>query len=84
MATNNANTAAPKAAKDDYVEVFIPKTSEIDDPNFYVSINGVRYILPKGKASKVPAHVAEEIYRSREAQEKLDRTIDALTAEASK
>ena len=83
MATNT-NNAAPKAAKDDYVEVFIHKTTELDDPNEYVSVNGVRYILPKGKTSKVPAYVAEEIERSRRAQEQLDRTIDALVAEASK
>ena len=84
MATNTTNNAAPKAAKENYEEVFIYKTTELDDPNDYVSVNGVRYILPKGKSSKVPAYVKEEIDRSRRAQEKLDRTIDALVAEASK
>lgn len=84
MATNNTNNAASKAAKDDYVEVFIHKTSELDDPNDFVSINGENFVIPKGKTVKVPAYVKAEIDRSRRAQEKLDNKIDALVAEASK
>ncbi len=83
MATNRTN-AAPEAAKDDYVEVFIHKTSELDDPNDFVSINGENFVIPKGKTVKVPAYVKAEIDRSRRAQEKLDNKIDALVAEASK
>lgn len=83
MATNRTN-AAPDAVKDNYEEVFIHKTSELDDPNAFVSINGENYVIPKGKTTKVPAHVKAEIERSRRAQEKLDNKIDALVAEASK
>ena len=47
------------------VEIFIPRAaSNREDPNLYVGINGVNYILPKGKTSKVPDFVAEEIRRA--------------------
>ncbi len=70
--------------KDEYVEVYIHKTSELDDPNEYVGLNGVNYVLPKGQTVSVPKAVANEIARSRRAQEKRDKKIDALVAEASK
>lgn len=84
MATNNTNNTAPEAVKEDYVEVFIHKNSELDDPNEFVAINGVNYVLPKGKSTRVPKAVYDEVQRSRRAQEKLDKKIDALVAEASK
>ena len=83
MATNKTN-AAPETAKDDYEEVFIYKTSDLDDPNEFVSINCENFIIPKGQPVKVPAYVKAEIERSRRAQAKLDNKIDALVAEASK
>ena len=60
------------------VEVFIPRGNANDDPNMLVSINGVNYLLPRGKTSKVPPCVAYEIERARKAQEALDSTIDGL------
>lgn len=82
MATNtNTN---PEKAKDDREEIFIPKGYANDDPNLYVGFNGVNYILPKGKTSKVPAAVAAEIRRSQKAQEIQDSNIDAIQAKASK
>lgn len=65
------------------VEIAVPKGAANDDPNLFVAVNGVNYILPRGKKSKVPAHVAAEVERSFRAQEKLDETIDNLL-EASK
>lgn len=72
------------ATKNDgqYVEIFIPKGGENDDPNHFVGVNGVNYILPKGKTSKVPAHVAEEIKRSHAAEEIKDAHIDELLEKA--
>ena len=64
-------------------EVFIPRGNANDDPNLFVSVNGVNYLLPKGKSSLVPKSVAEEIRRSQRAAEKQDEKIDALL-EASK
>ena len=60
------------------VDVFIPKGYANDEPNLFVGIHGVNYILPKGKTSKVPAHVAEEINRSLKAQEKQDENSEKL------
>ena len=57
---------------------FIPRGSSNDDPNFFVSVNGVNYLLPRGKESEVPAHIAAEIRRSWKAQEKLDEHKDEL------
>ena len=66
------------------VEVFIPRGSNAnDDPNLFVSVNGVNYLLPRGKKSVVPVEVAEEIERSKRAQEALDAHIDEMK-EASK
>lgn len=78
---NTENKAAKPA--EDRVEVFVPKGYANDEPNLFVSINGVNYLLPKGKKSLVPAHVAAEIERSKKAQERLDENIEQML-EASK
>ena len=70
-----------KKAEPKTVEVFIPRGSNAnDDPNMFVSVNGVNYLLPRGKKSKVPAEVAEEINRSLEAQAILDQHVDEMLA----
>lgn len=63
---------------DGKVEVFIPKGYAGEDPNFFVSVNGVNYLLPKGKTSRVPLHIAQEIWRSQRAEEKQDENIEAM------
>ena len=63
------------------VEVFIPKGSGKDEPNLFVGINGVNYLLPKGKTSQVPPAVARELELSRKAQQRQDARIDELTAQ---
>lgn len=70
-----ANTNAPK---DEKVEIFVPKGYANDEPNQQIIINGVIYLLPKGKASKVPKAVADEFYRSQKAQEALDKRMDEM------
>lgn len=82
---NTENKASKPAVttKDNRVEVFIPKGYANDDPNLFVSVNGVNYLLPKGKKSLVPAHVAAEIERSKRAAELQDEKIDQML-EASK
>lgn len=64
-------------------DIFIPRGAANDDPNLYVSINGVNYVLPKGKTSNVPKFVADEIRRSWKAQEIFDQHREAML-EASK
>ncbi len=63
---------------DERVEVFIPRGERNSDPMLFVSVNGKNYLLPKGKSSLVPPHVADEINRSIMAQRMLDESIDEL------
>ena len=65
---------------DDRVELFVPKGYANDEPNLLVSVNGENYLLPKGKTSKVPPHVAYEYRRSLKAQQMQDDHIDMMTA----
>ena len=84
MANNeNKATKATEAVTDNRVEIFVPKGYANDEPNLFISVNGVNYLLPKGKKSMVPDFVAEEFYRSQRAQERLDETVDKML-EASK
>lgn len=70
--------------KKDRVEVYIPRGAANDEPNLHVGVNGVNYVLPKGKKSMVPPHVKAEIDRSFAAQVKMDERVDALLKEANK
>ena len=63
------------------VEIFVPKGYTGDEPNVFVSVNGVNYLLPRGKKSLVPAEVARELARSQAAQEALDKRIEKLLEE---
>lgn len=73
-----ATTKTDAIENDNRVEVFIPKGAANDDPNLFVSVNGVNYLLPKGKKSKVPPEIAAEIERSQKAQEEMDNHIDEM------
>lgn len=68
-------------ATEERVELYVPRGND-DDPNLFIGINGVNYILPRGKKSMVPKHVYDEYWRSQEAQNKADDTIDKLSAAA--
>lgn len=59
------------------VKVFIDRGASHEDPNFFVSVNGKNFILPKGQESEVPEYVAEEIYRSRRAEARYNKTREA-------
>ena len=63
---------------DERVEVFIPRGPANGDPNYFVSVNGKNFLLPRGKKSLVPPEVAAEIERAVRAQERLDERMDAL------
>ena len=62
------------------VEVFIAKAAATEDPNFFVSVNGSSYLLPRGKKSKVPSEVADEIDRAARAQNLLDERVEELAS----
>ena len=78
-----AETEVSAAPEEERVEIFVPKGYANDEPNLMISVNGVNYLLPKGKSSKVPKHIAEEFYRAQKAQEALDKRVDKML-EASK
>lgn len=40
------------------VEVSVPAPGAGEDPNYFLSINGKAWLLPRGKTSKVPRYVA--------------------------
>ena len=65
-------------ASDERVEVLIPRGGEREDPNLFVGINGLNYLLPKGRRSSVPPEVAAEIERAERARDALEHTMDAL------
>lgn len=69
--------------KEGYVDLHIPRGYANDDPNEFISVNGVNYILPKGKTSKVPKFVKEEYDRSVAAQEAMDARAEALLEKAN-
>ena len=76
-----ATNASAKSAKRE--DIYIERGYDGDDPNLFVCVNGVTYVLPKGKTSNVPWYVAKEIRRSRGAQEVMDEHVDQMTAKPS-
>ena len=79
---NNENKASMPA--ENRVEVFIPKGYANDEPNLFVSVNGVNYLLPRGKTSKVPKFVAAEYYSSQEAEAKQAEHIQEMVVKPEK
>lgn len=65
------------------VELYIEPGYAKDDPNEYISINGINYILPKGETSMVPPCVKEEYERSRRAKSIQKKNSDALLKKAN-
>ena len=63
-------------------EIFIPRALDGEERSLFVSVNGVNYLLPKGKTSRVPKAVAEEIRRSWAAQNAWDDRAEALAGKA--
>ena len=73
------STAKTKtAAQEERVAVNLPRAGEREDPNLFVGINGLNYLLPRGKSSLVPPAVAAEIRRAERARDALDATMDSL------
>ena len=79
----NAGTEAPTVPEQERVDLYVPKGYANDEPNELIAVNGVNYVLPRGKTSKVPKFVADEFYRSRKAQESMDNRVNEML-EASK
>lgn len=77
------NAAAQSIRQEERVPIFIERAHGNDDPNLFVSVNGYNCLLPKGKTSMVPKSIYDEIMRARQAQQRLDETIDALKEAAA-
>lgn len=82
--TEAQTTEAPAKKADGRVPLFIPRAAANDEPNAFISVNGVGYLLPKGKTSMVPPYVRAEYERSVAAQNKWDEHRDELTEAANK
>lgn len=67
-----------KTEKETRVEVFVPKGYLNEEPNFFVAVNGVSYLLPRGRKSLVPPQVAAEYHRALRAQETLEERKNTL------
>ena len=83
-AAANFEPDGPSTPVAERVDLFVEKGYANDEPNLLIAVNGVNYVLPRGKTSKVPKHVAAEYYRSRKAQQHLDEHVDKMLAAASK
>ena len=59
-------------------EVSIPRASEREDPNLFVAVNGVNYLLPRGARSLVPHFVAKELSRAERASDALYACMDGM------
>ena len=77
MATENAETKTVRKS-DERVEIFVPRGYANDEPNLLIAVNGVNYVLPKGKTSTVPKFIADEFHRAQKAQEVRDKHVDEL------
>ncbi len=60
------------------VEIAIPRGADREDPNLFVAVNGVNYLLPRGKKSMVPEEVAREIRRSEKAADIFYENMDGM------
>ena len=72
---NNSTTTPAKDRKVKFTPDFVPGLLE-DDIN--ISVNGVRYLIPRGKESEVPECVYKEYRRSVEAAMKFHKTSERL------
>ncbi len=66
--------------KEKRVKLFVPRGASNDDPNLFISVNGVNYLLPRGKESHVPDFVAAEYNRSMRAEQTEGSSKDRLMA----
>lgn len=73
-----------KTVDDGKEDLFIPRGGQNEDPNVFISVNGVNYLLPKGKTSRVPHFVANEYRRAQAAEARLNETIDELLEASQK
>ena len=69
--------------KEQREEIFIPRALDGEERSLFVSVNGMNYLLPKGKSSRVPRAVAAEIRRAWAAQNAWDDRAESLAQAAN-
>ena len=71
MATEKKTEAAAEKLPDPYEleEIFIPRAGAKEDPNLFVSVNGVNYKIRRGVEVEVPPEVAEVLEHSQQQDE---------------
>ena len=74
----NPKTEKIAVTDEERVDLFIPRDPSDENQNLFIGINGVNYILPKGQTSNVPKFVADEYYRSKEAEAAQAANIDKM------
>ncbi len=67
--------------KEKRTEVSVPRGSDREDPNVFVAVNGVNYLLPRGRKSAVPDFVARELERSERAAQIFYDSMDGMKNE---
>ena len=65
-------------AKGEKVKITLPRARHGEAEDLFVSINGVNYLVPKGKQTEVPVEVAEEIKRSQAADDYYHDQAEAM------
>lgn len=63
-------------------KITLPRARKGEAETLFVSINGVNYLVPKGKTVDVPAAVAAEIRRAQAAEDRGFAAAEALQAQA--
>ena len=58
--------------------LYIPRGFATEDPNLFISVNGINYLLPKGQTSHVTLAVKNEYERSLRAAETLFEKINQM------
>ena len=82
--TETVETETVVEKKDVRVPLDIPRGQANDEPNVFISVNGVGFLLPKGKRSMVPPYVKAEYERSVAAQSKMDEHVNEMLEAANK
>ena len=79
MATEKKTEAAAEKLPDPYEleEIFIPRAGAKEDPNLFVSVNGVNYKIRRGVEVEVPPEVAEVLEHSQMQDERTAARIAA-------
>lgn len=66
------------------VKITLPKARGSEPRELFVGVNGVNYLIPKGKTIEVPDFVAEEVKRAQAAEDFEDDEKVRMADEAKK